>query len=68
MNEQQEKLCMDALNILERTVEGCALMFEGMTQSTDATVVELAEAALKAINHNMDTLAAMADSANAVKH
>jgi hypothetical protein len=68
LSPARQELLKNALDIQERMLDGCILIFEELSNASDPDVAFVAEEALEALNRNRDILEAMIDGLNATHH
>jgi hypothetical protein len=68
LSPARQELLKQALDIQERMLDGCTMIFSGLRSSSDPEAVFVSEQALEALNATRDILEAMIDGLNATHH
>lgn len=68
LSPARQELLKQALDIQERMLDGCTMIFEELSNASDPDVTFVAVEALDALNRTRDILEAMIDGLNATHH
>jgi hypothetical protein len=68
LSPARQQLLANALDIQDRMLNGCELIFRGLSGHHDPEVSSVSGEALRLITYNRDVLEAMIDALNATLH
>jgi hypothetical protein len=68
LSPARQALLARALDVQERILDGCELIFTGFGESSDPEVASASAEALRSIKNSRDILEAMIDGLNATYH
>jgi hypothetical protein len=68
LSPERQELLKQVVDVQERSLTGCALIFSGLRQSSDPEVVAVSEVAYAALQNTQAVLDALIDGLHQTRH